>query len=77
MTILKAPDEHYHRNSQRPFPPYRFVLGENPHPTEDPQGHSYGQPAEDPGILKPDKWYENSTYLLVLICIIMLLVGIS
>ena len=63
MTILKAPDEHYHRNSQRPFPPYRFVLGENPHPTEDSQGHSYGQPAEDPGILKPDKWYENATYL--------------
>jgi len=61
--MIKSPDEYYHRYSQRAFPPYRFVLGENPHPTEDPQGHSYGQSAEDPGIVKLDKWYENETYL--------------
>ena len=60
--MIKAPDEHYQRYSQRPFPPYRFVLGENPHPTEDSQGHSYRHGAEDPGIIKPDKWYENETY---------------
>lgn len=40
--MIQAPDEHYHRYSQRPFPPYRFILGENLHPTEDPQGYSYG-----------------------------------
>ena len=38
-------------------------MGENPHPTEDPQGHTYGQSAEKPEILKLDKWYENETYL--------------
>lgn len=61
--MIQAPDEHYRRYSQRPFPPYRFVVGVNPHPTEDPQGHSYGLQSEDPGILKPDKWPENETYL--------------
>lgn len=60
---MKAPDTKYPRYSHKPFPPYRFIQGENPHPTEDPQGHSYDQPAEDPRILKPDKWYENETYL--------------
>ena len=60
--MIKAPDEHYQRYSQRPLPPYRFVLGENPHPTEESQGHSYRHGAEDPGIIKPDKWYENETY---------------
>jgi len=63
VVMIKAPDEHYHRYSQRPFPSYRFVSGENPHPTEDPQGHSYNMPEEDPGIFKPDRWYENKTYL--------------
>ncbi len=62
MGTIKAPDTKFPRYSHKPFPPYRFVLGENPHPTEDPQGHSYGQSAEDPGIVKPDKWYENETY---------------
>jgi len=61
--MIKAPDEHYHRYSQRPFPPYRFVSGENPHPSEDPRGHSYQRAEEKPGILIPDKWYENETYL--------------
>jgi len=61
--MIKAPDEHYHRYTQRPFPPYRFVSGENPHPTEDPKGHSYCHSAEDPGIVKPDKWQRHETYL--------------
>jgi len=61
--MIKAPDEHYHRYSQRPFPPYRFVLGENPHPTEDPKGHSYHHHPEDPGILNPDNLHRHETYL--------------
>jgi hypothetical protein len=60
--MIKAPDEQYHRYSKRPFPPYRFISGENPHPTEDPKGHSYRDCTEDPGIINPDKWYENETY---------------
>jgi hypothetical protein len=27
---------------QRPFPPYAFVPGRNPHPVSDPAGHSHG-----------------------------------
>jgi len=60
--MIKAPDEQYYRYSKRPFPPYRFISGENPHPTEDPKGHSYHLSEEEPGIVKPDKWYENETY---------------
>lgn len=34
------------RYTDRPFPAYRFVPGRAPHPTRDPEGHSYGeQPA--------------------------------
>ena len=33
----------------RNFPPYAFVPGEHPHPTKDPQGHSFGDSeATDP-----------------------------
>jgi uncharacterized protein len=28
---------------QRPFPPYAFVPGRNPHPVSDPAGHSHGE----------------------------------
>lgn len=34
---------------ERPFPPYAFVPGRNPHPVSDPAGHSHGvtpSPAE-------------------------------
>ncbi len=30
------------RYSSREFPPYRHVPGSTPHPTRDPEGHSYG-----------------------------------
>ncbi len=34
------------RYSTRPFPHYRYIPGRSPHPTRDPDGHSYGeQPA--------------------------------
>lgn len=29
------------RYSQRPFPAYRYLPGQAPHPTRDPDGHSY------------------------------------
>ncbi len=32
------------RYSREPFPAYRFVPGEHPHPTRDPAGHSFGRP---------------------------------
>jgi len=33
-------------SGDRSFPPYAFVPGEHPHPTRDPQGHSYGRAQE-------------------------------
>ena len=61
--MIKSPDENHHRYSRRPFPAYRFVPGENPHPIRDPNGHSYRQCIDDPGRINPDKFYENDTYL--------------
>lgn len=51
------------RYSQRQFPPYRFIPGEHPHPTIDPQGHSYGREMEPSEDFDPRLWYENENYL--------------
>ena len=76
--MLKSPDPHYPRYTARPLPPYRFIIGENPHPQENPQGHSYRQPLgiykfndrvsyhlslEDAELLDPLNWFENEAYL--------------
>lgn len=50
------------RYSDRPFPPYRFVPGETPHPRRDPKGHSYGIPETPPSRLTPERWRENEEY---------------
>ncbi len=50
------------RYSNLPFPPYRFILGENPHPTADPEGHSYGKEFEPP-LLTVQNWSTHATYL--------------
>jgi len=31
------------RYSSQDFPPYRYVPGLHPHPTNSPEGHSYGE----------------------------------
>lgn len=53
----------YYRYTQRKFPPYRFVPGENPHPTESPLGHSYGKKEREIEILVPDNWRTTEPYL--------------
>ena len=45
------------------FPPYRHIPGITPHPTRDPQGHSYGVPEIKPKHMPVDQWKENKTYL--------------
>ena len=50
------------RYSSRPWPAYRFVLGEAPHPTVDPQGHSFGK-EESPQVLTTENWATNEDYL--------------
>lgn len=57
--IPQPPHERY---SSKAFPPYRFVIGENPHPVSDPKGHSYGH-EPDPQPLLAAKWMHNQDYL--------------
>jgi len=45
-----------------PLPPYRFVPGLNPHPTEHPAGHSFGV-EEQAAYVPPERWRENRPYL--------------
>ncbi|BBM86871.1 hypothetical protein UABAM_05271 [Candidatus Uabimicrobium amorphum] len=50
---------------ERPFSPYRYVNGLNPHPIKDPKGHSYGsqEPTYSLEYLDPDNWQQNKDYL--------------
>ncbi len=47
----------------RPFPPYAYVPGRTPHPTRDPDGHSYGAELEIPEALDPEQWRGCCEYL--------------
>ena len=51
------------RYSTKPFPPYSFLPGVNPHPSESPQGHSYrkSEPLIVPLTVK--NWPHNENYL--------------
>ncbi len=64
-SVRKNNDDHNvrPRYTQIPFPAYRFIPGENPHPIDDPQGHSYKKYIEIPGPLKNQNWQTNERYL--------------
>ncbi len=47
----------------RAFPPYPFLPGRDPHPTNDPRGHSYGVSESKPPYRPPQRWRENDEYL--------------
>jgi hypothetical protein len=47
----------------RPFPPYAFLPGRDPHPTRDPHGHSFERPEEPCRFLPAERWRENEPYL--------------
>ncbi len=51
------------RYSSRPFPAYRFIPGQTPHPTRDPEGHSYNQEPDPLISFDPDKWHSCEEYL--------------
>jgi uncharacterized protein len=48
---------------EEPFPPYSYVTGRFPHPTSDPQGHSFAHvpPAVPP--IQPDRFQDSRAYL--------------
>lgn len=49
---------------ERPFPPYAFLPGRDPHPTQDPRGHSYAETGASDGVHVPDSdWRANPEYL--------------
>ena len=63
MVDHPIPQPPQRRYSFRPFPSYRFVVGEgHPHPTADPQGHSFGK-EDNAEILTRDNWDKNEDYL--------------
>ena len=46
----------------RPFPPYAYLPGQGAHPTQHPDGHSYG--VEHEAVHLPaERWSENDDYL--------------
>lgn len=49
--------------ADRPFPPYRHLPGDTPHPTRDPGGHSYANRPEVPEPPEPPHWRACGTYL--------------
>lgn len=48
---------------ERLLPPYAYIPGQTPHPTRDPQGHSYQLPSEIPEPPDPELWRRCPNYL--------------
>lgn len=51
------------RYTDRPFPAYRHLPGQTPHPTRDPDGHSYGQDEPDLPDLNVYDWRDCDDFL--------------
>lgn len=51
------------RYSSRRLPRYQFVPGEAPHPTRDPEGHSFGEQVLAPNEWWPEEWRELEAWL--------------
>ena len=45
-----------YRYTDKPFPDYRYIPGENPHPTRDPKGHSFNKPVKELSSFSPEEW---------------------
>ncbi|MFB3116009.1 MAG: hypothetical protein ACE1ZH_00895 [Gammaproteobacteria bacterium] len=53
------------RYTDRTFPPYRFIPGKAPHPTRDPDGHSYNKPLEKLEPFEVDQWQSGTILTIV------------
>lgn len=63
MTEEKVPKRYV---PEIPFPSYSFVPGNAPHPTRDPEGHSFEEEKEDIALVPapdPDNWRQSKLYL--------------
>lgn len=47
----------------QPMPPYSYVPGKFPHPIRDPEGHSFGERAQELIGFDPDRWRACEAYL--------------
>ena len=63
MTEPEPPDPNWPRYSPHPFPSYRFIPGQTPHPRRNPLGHSYGQPEPKPTPFSAARWHTSKEYL--------------
>jgi len=52
-----------YRYTDEPFPGYRYIPGETPHPTRDPKGHSYNKPIKELYVFNPEEWSTCEEYL--------------
>lgn len=60
---LSQPAIRPRRYSTAPYPAYRYVPGENPHPVRDPRGHSHDVEAQVVSI-DASRWAECEAYLI-------------
>lgn len=51
------------RYTSRAFPSYRFIPGKSPHPTRDPDGHSYKKMSEQLKLFEDMQWQSCDEYL--------------
>ncbi|MCP5468226.1 MAG: DUF309 domain-containing protein [Deltaproteobacteria bacterium] len=51
------------RYNTHPFPAYRYIPTQTPHPVIDPKGHSFGKEEEKVDYIVPEEWKKNSLYL--------------
>ncbi len=51
------------RYTDRPFPSYRYIPKKLPHPTRDPNGHSYNKPLEKLTLFENKQWQTCKVYL--------------
>ena len=59
---MAAMAEAVRRYSRRAFPSYAFVPGRTPHPTRDPDGHSYGNAPKTVADFDPERWQACECY---------------
>ena len=56
-------DSRSKRYTDRPLPAYRHLPGVTPHPTRDPEGHSFGQPEQSLPDLNHEDWRKSEEFL--------------
>ena len=59
----KEPNPSVGRYVSTPFPSYSFIPGQNPHPRNDPKGHSHGEPEPTATYKNPAQWKTNEPWL--------------